>query len=176
MVWWLRQSLPSLLLASALGAACSRPCRPAAPPGAGPLLGLPAPPRALVKARGTRPFVISRSTFAGHGRYAGHWTGDVWSSWEQLSYSVPGESACQEGGSERGAVGPDLSARLGSAQGDATATPRGPCAPAQAGSPVAPRWWAAMGFPEVPDLPQPLPAKQSDPVLSWRPSRRPHPV
>uniref|UniRef100_A0A8C0E258 Lysosomal alpha-glucosidase n=1 Tax=Balaenoptera musculus TaxID=9771 RepID=A0A8C0E258_BALMU len=45
--------------------------------------------RALVKARGTRPFVISRSTFAGHGQYAGHWTGDVWSSWEQLSYSVP---------------------------------------------------------------------------------------
>ncbi|XP_066876536.1 lysosomal alpha-glucosidase isoform X2 [Kogia breviceps] len=45
--------------------------------------------RALVKARGTRPFVISRSTFAGHGKYAGHWTGDVWSSWEQLSYSVP---------------------------------------------------------------------------------------
>ncbi|XP_037664457.1 lysosomal alpha-glucosidase [Choloepus didactylus] len=46
--------------------------------------------RALVKARGTRPFVISRSTFAGHGHYAGHWTGDVWSSWEQLSFSVPG--------------------------------------------------------------------------------------
>ncbi|XP_037349477.1 lysosomal alpha-glucosidase isoform X2 [Talpa occidentalis] len=45
--------------------------------------------RALVKARGTRPFVISRSTFAGHGRYGGHWTGDVWSSWEQLSDSVP---------------------------------------------------------------------------------------
>lgn len=44
---------------------------------------------ALVKTRGTRPFVISRSTFAGHGRYAGHWTGDVWSSWEHLSYSVP---------------------------------------------------------------------------------------
>ncbi|XP_032097324.1 lysosomal alpha-glucosidase isoform X1 [Sapajus apella] len=44
--------------------------------------------RALVKARGARPFVISRSTFAGHGRYAGHWTGDVWSSWEQLASSV----------------------------------------------------------------------------------------
>ncbi|XP_051686446.2 lysosomal alpha-glucosidase [Oryctolagus cuniculus] len=45
--------------------------------------------RALVKARGTRPFVISRSTFSGHGRYAGHWTGDVWSTWEHLSSSVP---------------------------------------------------------------------------------------
>uniref|UniRef100_A0A7M4FM48 Lysosomal alpha-glucosidase n=1 Tax=Crocodylus porosus TaxID=8502 RepID=A0A7M4FM48_CROPO len=43
---------------------------------------------ALVRVRGKRPFVISRSTFAGHGRYAGHWTGDVSSSWEQLSYSV----------------------------------------------------------------------------------------
>ncbi|XP_058140824.1 lysosomal alpha-glucosidase [Dasypus novemcinctus] len=46
--------------------------------------------RALVKARGTRPFVISRSTFAGHGQFAGHWTGDVGSSWEQLAFSVPG--------------------------------------------------------------------------------------
>ncbi|XP_068932192.1 lysosomal alpha-glucosidase isoform X1 [Petaurus breviceps papuanus] len=44
---------------------------------------------ALVKIRGKRPFVISRSTFAGHGRYAGHWTGDVFSNWEQLYYSVP---------------------------------------------------------------------------------------
>lgn len=49
------------------------------------------PLRALVKTRGTRPFVISRSTFSGHGRYAGHWTGDVWSSWEHLAFSVPGE-------------------------------------------------------------------------------------
>ncbi|XP_042525958.1 lysosomal alpha-glucosidase [Dipodomys spectabilis] len=45
--------------------------------------------RALEKVRGTRSFVISRSTFSGHGHYAGHWTGDVWSSWEQLAYSVP---------------------------------------------------------------------------------------
>lgn len=91
-----------------------------------------APPRALVKARGVRPFVISRSTFAGHGRYAGHWTGDVWSSWEQLSYSVPGESTCQEG-LLREECGPlseevclELGAGLSTAQRDAAVVAWGP--------------------------------------------------
>lgn len=37
---------------------------------------------------GLRPFIISRSTFAGHGRYGGHWTGDITSSWDQMKRSI----------------------------------------------------------------------------------------
>ncbi|KAL4657912.1 lysosomal alpha-glucosidase [Arapaima gigas] len=44
---------------------------------------------ALVKLRGTRPFVLSRSSYPGLGRFSGHWTGDVRSDWDQLRYSVP---------------------------------------------------------------------------------------
>ncbi|XP_074553589.1 lysosomal alpha-glucosidase [Halichoeres trimaculatus] len=44
---------------------------------------------ALVKVRGKRPFVLSRSSFPGIGRFSGVWTGDVSSDWEQLRYSIP---------------------------------------------------------------------------------------
>ncbi|AWP18876.1 putative lysosomal alpha-glucosidase [Scophthalmus maximus] len=45
--------------------------------------------RALMKVRGKRPFVLSRSSYPGIGRFSGVWTGDVRSDWEQLRYSIP---------------------------------------------------------------------------------------
>ena len=37
-----------------------------------------------------RPFVISRSTFPGQGHFGGHWTGDVYSTWDSMKQSLPG--------------------------------------------------------------------------------------
>ncbi|KAJ8925244.1 hypothetical protein NQ315_001431 [Exocentrus adspersus] len=44
---------------------------------------------ALAEIRDTRPMIISRSTFPGHGHYAGHWSGDIWSAWADMRYTIP---------------------------------------------------------------------------------------
>ncbi|XP_018419368.1 PREDICTED: lysosomal alpha-glucosidase-like [Nanorana parkeri] len=68
---------------------------------------------ALVKIRNKRPFVISRSNFPTLGRYAGHWTGDLESTWEQLYYTIPAIVLCNMYGIPL--VGADLCGFVGDA-------------------------------------------------------------
>ncbi|KAJ3286914.1 hypothetical protein HK104_008836 [Borealophlyctis nickersoniae] len=53
-----------------------------------------------------RPFILTRSTFAGTGRVAAHWLGDNHSTWESMKYSIPGTLAFQMFGIHM--VGPDI--------------------------------------------------------------------
>jgi alpha-glucosidase len=48
--------------------------------------------QALRTIRNKRPFVLSRSTFAGSGQFAAHWTGENRATFSDMYFSIPGLS------------------------------------------------------------------------------------
>ncbi|XP_071277369.1 maltase-glucoamylase-like [Agelaius tricolor] len=48
--------------------------------------------RAVQNLTGERGLVVTRSTFPGSGRWAGHWLGDNSAAWDQMGKSIVGES------------------------------------------------------------------------------------
>jgi alpha-glucosidase (family GH31 glycosyl hydrolase) len=48
--------------------------------------------RTLTNVLKKRPFVLSRSTFAGSGQFSAHWTGDNRATFNDMSFSIPGLS------------------------------------------------------------------------------------
>ena len=56
---------------------------------------------ALQKVLGTRSLVVSRSNYAGSGKYGAHWLGDNASTFRDMAVSITGEGG-REGGREGG--------------------------------------------------------------------------
>ena len=65
----------------------------------------------VLREREERPFILSRSTFPGDGRYAITWLGDNYSTWPQMKLSISGVLLHQLMGISM--VGPDLGGFIG---------------------------------------------------------------
>ena len=67
-----------------------------------------------------RPFILTRSSFASTGRYASHWLGDNFRSWEYIKYSIAGIMNMNMFGIPQ--VGPDVCGFFGTARDDELCT------------------------------------------------------